>query len=82
MRKLVAISHVTLDGVMQAPGGPDEDPTGGFEHGGWAVGYFDDALMEEMRSAMETPVDLVLGRKTYGSSRRTGPSTRGRSRTA
>jgi dihydrofolate reductase len=65
MRKLVAISHVTLDGVMQAPGGPDEDPTGGFELGGWAVGYFDDALMEEIRSAMETPFDLVLGRKTY-----------------
>ena len=65
MRKLVAISNMTLDGVTQAPGGPDEDPTGGFELGGWAVGYFDDALMEEIRSAMETPFDLVLGRKTY-----------------
>ena len=61
MRKLVAISHVTLDGVMQAPGGPDEDPTGGFELGGWAVGYFDDALMEEIRSAMETSAAGFVG---------------------
>jgi dihydrofolate reductase len=65
MRKLVAISQMTLDGVMQAPGGPKEDPTGGFELGGWAVGYFDDALMEQIVAAMETPFDLVLGRKTY-----------------
>jgi dihydrofolate reductase len=65
MRKLVAISQMTLDGVMQAPGGPEEDPTGGFELGGWAVGYFDDALMEQIVAAMETPFDLVLGRKTY-----------------
>ena len=64
MRKLVAISNMTLDGVTQAPGGPDEDPTGGFELGGWAVGYFDDTLMDQIVAAMETPFDLVLGRKT------------------
>ena len=44
MRKLVVNTFVTLDGVMQAPGGPEEDPTGGFEHGGWSVTYWDDAM--------------------------------------
>jgi hypothetical protein len=44
MRKLIVLSFITLDGVMQAPGGPEEDPTGGFKHGGWVAGYFDDFL--------------------------------------
>jgi len=65
MRKLVAISQTTLDGVMQAPGGPDEDPTGGFELGGWAVGYFDDVLWQQVGEAMDKDFDLVLGRRTY-----------------
>jgi dihydrofolate reductase len=65
MRKLVAVTHMTLDGVMQAPGGPEEDPSGGFEHGGWAVGYFDELLREHVGEAMARPFDLVLGRKTY-----------------
>jgi dihydrofolate reductase len=65
MRKLVAVTQVTLDGVMQAPGGPEEDPTGGFEIGGWSVGYVDDYLGARIGLAMAQPFDLVLGRKTY-----------------
>jgi dihydrofolate reductase len=65
MRKLVAVAQMTLDGVMQAPGGPEEDPTGGFEIGGWSVGYFDDVLGEQIGKAMASPFDLLLGRKTY-----------------
>ena len=45
MRKVIAAAFVSLDGVMQAPGGPDEDPTGGFKHGGWTVRYFDEAVV-------------------------------------
>jgi dihydrofolate reductase len=65
MRKLVVLSFITLDGVMQAPGGPEEDPTGGFKHGGWAVGYWDDFLGNVMGEQMSEPFDLLLGRKTY-----------------
>jgi dihydrofolate reductase len=65
MRKLAVQSMVTLDGVMQAPGGPEEDPTGGFAHGGWATTYFDEVLYEIVGEAMAKPFDLVLGRKTY-----------------
>jgi dihydrofolate reductase len=65
MRDLVVLSFVTLDSVMQAPGGPEEDPSGGFEHGGWAVGYWDDELGAAMGESMAPPFDLVLGRKTY-----------------
>jgi dihydrofolate reductase len=65
VRKLVVQSMVTLDGVMQAPGGPEEDPTGGFAHGGWATTYFDAVLYEIVGEAMAKPFDLVLGRKTY-----------------
>ena len=65
MRKLVVLSFITLDGVMQAPGGPEEDPTGGFKHGGWVAGYFDDFLGKVMVEQMSRPFDLLLGRKTY-----------------
>jgi dihydrofolate reductase len=65
MRNLVVQTMVTLDGVMQAPGGPEEDPTGGFRHGGWSVPYFDDVLGQILGEAMSKPFDLVLGRKTY-----------------
>jgi dihydrofolate reductase len=65
MRNLVVQTMVTLDGVMQAPGGPEEDPTGGFAHGGWSVPYFDPVLGEIVAEAMSKPFDLVLGRKTY-----------------
>jgi dihydrofolate reductase len=65
MRKLIVTTMVTLDGVMQAPGGPEEDPTGGFAHGGWAVPYVDAVFGEILSEAMSEPFDLVLGRKTY-----------------
>jgi dihydrofolate reductase len=65
MRRLVVTTFVTLDGVMQAPGGPEEDPTGGFTHGGWSVNYWDDFMGQQMDEAMSTPSDLLLGRKTY-----------------
>jgi dihydrofolate reductase len=63
MRILAVNSFISLDGVMQAPGGPDEDPTGGFEHGGWGVNYFDDEMMGEVADA--DPYELLLGRGTY-----------------
>jgi dihydrofolate reductase len=65
MRKLVVLTFITLDGVMQAPGGPEEDPTGGFKYGGWVAGYFDDFLGKVMVKQMSKPFDLLLGRKTY-----------------
>jgi dihydrofolate reductase len=65
MRKIVVLSFITLDGVMQAPGGPEEDPTGGFKYGGWVAGYFDDFLGKVMIRQMSKPFDLLLGRKTY-----------------
>jgi dihydrofolate reductase len=63
VRKLVVNTMMSLDGVMQAPGGPDEDPTGGFTHGGWAANYFDDEMMRRM--AESAPYELLLGRGTY-----------------
>jgi len=65
MRKIVAGAFVSLDGVMQAPGGPEEDPTGGFEHGGWTVPYWDEPMGQFMDACFSQPLDLLLGRKTY-----------------
>jgi dihydrofolate reductase len=65
MRKIIASTFVSLDGVMQAPGGPEEDPTGGFAHGGWSFNYWDGAMMEIIGKSMSDPFDLLLGRKTY-----------------
>ncbi len=65
MRKLIVLSFITLDGVMQAPGGPEEDPTGGFTYGGWTVPYFDDVLGKIMEEQLSRPFDLLLGRKTF-----------------
>lgn len=65
MRKIVVLTFVTLDGVMQGPGGPTEDTSGGFAHGGWTVPYFDEALGETMGEQMGRPFDLLLGRKTF-----------------
>lgn len=65
MRKILASAFVSLDGVMQAPGGPQEDPTGGFTYGGWTAPYWDDALSAVMGEVLSTPFDLLLGRKTY-----------------
>ena len=63
MRILAVNTFMSLDGVMQSPGGPDEDPTGGFRHGGWGVNYFTDEMMERM--AESAPYELLLGRGTY-----------------
>src|SRR2546427_11983680 len=65
MRKIAVLSFVTLDGVMQAPGGPDEDPSGNFKHGGWSAGYWDDVMGKVMTEQMGHPYDLLLGRKTH-----------------
>ncbi len=67
MRKIIVLSFITLDGVMQAPGGPGEDTSGGFEYGGWTVPYFeeDDLLGQVMDEQTGHPFDLLLGRKTY-----------------
>ena len=65
MRKVIVLTFVSLDGVMQAPGGPEEDASGGFRFGGWTVPYFDEAVGKEMDDQMGKPFDLLLGRKTY-----------------
>jgi dihydrofolate reductase len=65
MRELIVNTFLTLDGVMQAPGGPEEDPSGGFEHGGWSFGYWDEEMQGAMGELMSKPFHLVLGRKTY-----------------
>ncbi len=65
MRKLIVNTFVTLDGVMQAPGGPGEDDSGAFTLGGWSVNYWDDMMGQLMGDAMSAPFDLLLGRKTY-----------------
>ena len=64
MRKLIVLSFLSLDGVMQAPGGPEEDSTRGFKHEGWVVGYFDDFLLKVMVKQTSKAFDLLLGRKT------------------
>ena len=65
MRKIIVLSFITLDGVMQAPGGPEEDTSGNFKYGGLAVPYFDDFLGQVMTEQMSRPFDLLLGRKTF-----------------
>src|SRR5215470_5180906 len=65
MRKLIVLSFITLDGVMQAPGAPEEDTSGDFKFGGWSVGYFDDMVGNAMDEQMGHPFDLLLGRRTY-----------------
>lgn len=64
MRKIIVLSFITLDGVMQAPGGPKEDTSGGFKYGGWTVPYFDEIAGEAMGKQMQ-PTDYLLGRKTF-----------------
>jgi dihydrofolate reductase len=65
MRKIIVLTFITLDGVMQAPGGPTEDTSGNFLYGGWTVPYFDDFLGQVMAEQMGKPFDLLLGRKTF-----------------
>ena len=65
MRKLITTTFLSLDGVMQAPGGPGEDEDNGFAYGGWSVNFWDDLMGEAMGQIMGKPFDLVLGRTTY-----------------
>jgi dihydrofolate reductase len=65
MRKLIINTFVTLDGVMQAPGGPEEDPTGNFKYGGWSFNYWDEMMGKTMDKFMSKPFELLLGRRTY-----------------
>jgi len=65
MRKLIVQTFLTLDGVMQAPGGPEEDQSGGFAYGGWSVNYWDEQMGEVMGEATSKPFAMVLGRTTY-----------------
>jgi dihydrofolate reductase len=64
MRKIIVLSFITLDGVMQAPGGPEEDPSNGFKYGGWVAPYGDEASGKAMEKQLQ-PADLLLGRKTF-----------------
>lgn len=65
MRRIVTAAFVSLDGVMQAPGGPQEDPSGGFRHGGWTFPYFDEAVGAAIGEGFAQGFDLLLGRRTY-----------------
>ncbi len=65
MRKIIVLTFVSLDGVMQAPGGPTEDPSGNFQYGGWTVPFFDEFGGQVMGEQMSKPFDLLLGRKTF-----------------
>jgi dihydrofolate reductase len=65
MRRVVCAAFVSLDGVMQAPGGPEEDPTGGFAYGGWSFPHWDETMNAAMGESFGKPFDLLLGRKTW-----------------
>ena len=65
MRELAILTFLTLDGVMQGPGSPEEDPSDGFTQGGWAANYWDEVMQQVMAEAMADPYDLLFGRKTY-----------------
>ncbi len=64
-RRIIGAAFVSLDGVMQAPGGPEEDPAGGFAHGGWMAALFDEAVGSQVDTFLRPPFDLLLGRRTY-----------------
>jgi dihydrofolate reductase len=65
MRKLIAAEHISLDGIIQAPGGPEEDPSGDFRLGGWTVPYDDEAIGQAVQDLHSQPFELLLGRRTY-----------------
>lgn len=65
MRTITVLEHITLDGIIQAPGGPDEDRSGGFAHGGWSGRYGDDVLSAALRKKMHSSFDLLVGRYTF-----------------
>lgn len=64
MRKIIVTTFISLDGIMQAPGGPEEDTSGGFKYGGWSAPYGDEVSNKAMQKQME-PADILLGRKTF-----------------
>ena len=64
-RKIIGGAFVSLDGVMQAPGGPEEDTSGGFPYGGWLTSYFEEAIGNQVDTLFQMPFDLLLGRRTY-----------------
>jgi len=65
MRKVIVLEHISIDGVIQAPGGPEEDTSGGFAHGGWIAPHSDEILGTALRKQMNLPFDLLLGRTTF-----------------
>src|ERR1044071_7572454 len=65
MRKIIVLEHISLDGVIQAGGGPDEDTSDGFAYGGWAAPYDDEAIRTALMKMMNSPFDLLVGRKTF-----------------
>ena len=65
MRKVIVLEHISIDGVIQAPGGPEEDTSDGFAYGGWAAPYDDDILGAALQKQMNMPFDLLVGRKTF-----------------
>jgi dihydrofolate reductase len=65
MRKIIVLEHISIDGVIQGPGGRDEDPSGGFKFGGWSAPYQDEILGAAVKKRLDTPCDLLLGRKTF-----------------
>lgn len=65
MRTIKVLTFMSLDGVMQSPGAPDEDTSDGFQHGGWMVGYFDELVGQEVAKEIDHPFDLLFGRKTH-----------------
>jgi dihydrofolate reductase len=65
MRKIVIASYITMDGVLQAPGGPEEDRSNGFKWGGWSAPYWDELMYDAVGKIMSSPFDLLLGRRTY-----------------
>ncbi len=65
MRKVIVLEHISMDGVIQAPGGPEEDTSGGFAYGGWIAPFSDEILGTALRRQMNMPFDLLLGRKTF-----------------
>jgi dihydrofolate reductase len=65
MRKLMVLEHISMDGVIQSPGGPEEDTSGGFAYGGWIAPYADEVIGTALRKQMNMPLDLLLGRKTF-----------------
>jgi len=65
MRKIIVLEHISMDGVIQGPGGPEEDPSNGFKHGGWISAYSDKSIGEALKKQKNLSFDLLLGRKTF-----------------